>query len=110
VFTFVVLCYGNHISLQRSTRKALQQARNLVPTGAPLKVGFPFYFPFSATFYGPLMQGGAISVSPVADTDIQNPNVDLLIVRQRNLDRLQAIAPGKELLGEVGQWKIFKAK
>jgi hypothetical protein len=109
-FTFVYLCYGNYISLQRSSRRALQEARALLPTTTPLKVGFPFYFPFSATFYGPLMSGGEISVSPVADAQISNSDVDLFIVRGKDIDRLQAIAPDKQLLGKVGPWTIVKAR
>ncbi len=109
-FTFVVLCYGDHISLQRSTRRALEGARLLAPQSTPLRVGFPLYFPFSSTFYGPLTKGGPIQAVPVPDGQATTADVDLVLVHQRNLERFRESAPNVQPLGEVGAWKIFRAR
>lgn len=109
-FTFVVLCYGNHISLQRSTRRALEAARSLSPQQNPLKVGFPLYFPFSSTFYGSLTKGGPVKAVPVPDATRPPPDVEVLLVHERNVTRFRELAPEIQLVGEVGGWKIFRAR
>lgn len=109
-FTFVVLCYSNHISLQRSTRRAIEAARSLSPQQTPLKVGFPLYFPFSSTFYGPLTKGGPVEVAPVPEATKPPADITLLLVHERNVARFRELEPELQSVGEVGAWTIFRAR
>ncbi len=102
------LCFNNHLSTNRSSRRVLQAAQALVSPGTTLRVGFPFYFPFSAWFYHKQILGSQGSVFAVKEGDVANTPADLLIVRKRNLERLRKELPEAQELASVGQWKIIK--
>jgi 4-amino-4-deoxy-L-arabinose transferase-like glycosyltransferase len=102
------LCMNNYLSANRSSRRALEIARQLTPAGSPLRVGFPFYFPFSAWFYKPLTLEPQDKVLEVKQGDLAGAPADLLIVRKRNMERLRKELPNAREIGSVGQWRLIK--
>lgn len=102
------LCFNDHLSANRSSRRVLQVARQLTPAETPLRIGFPFYFPFSAWFYRPLVLGAHDTLVEVKDGDVATAHADLLIIRKRNLERLRKELPNAQEVGAEGQWRIIK--
>ncbi len=102
------LCFNNHLSSNRSSRRVLQAAQALVPAGQALRIGFPFYFPFSAWFYHRQVLGAAGEVLAIKEGDVASTPADLLIVRKRNVERLRKELPEAQEVGSIGQWRIIK--
>jgi 4-amino-4-deoxy-L-arabinose transferase-like glycosyltransferase len=87
------LCFNNNLSTNRSSRRVLQAAQALLPTDSGLRIGFPYYFPFSAWFYHKQILGAEGSVIAIEEGDVKTAPVDVLIVRKRNLERLKQELP-----------------
>jgi hypothetical protein len=109
-FSFVLLCYSDNLSNNRSSRRVLEEASRLVPSEAPLRVGFPFGIPFSSNFYAPLMTGRPVTVRLLPEDQIASADVDILIVRTKNTDKLRQFTQPGAQLGTVGKWSILKAR
>jgi len=101
------LCLNNHLSTNRSSRRALQMAQTLAQPGTTLRVGFPYYFPFSAYFYHKQTLGPQGSVLAVKEGEVAAAPADLLIVRKRNVERLRKELPDAQELASIGQWRII---
>jgi hypothetical protein len=101
------LCFNNYLSDNRSSRRALQLAKQLVPTKVGVKIGFAYYFPFSAYFYTPKIFGPESVAMEVEAEQLASSEVDLIIVRKRNLERLMRDLPQLKELGRLGQWRIL---
>ncbi len=102
------LCFNNHLSTNRSSRRVLTAAQSLVPASSNIRIGFPYYFPFSAWFYHKAILGSQGSVIAVKEGEVAQAPVDLLIVRQRNIERLRKELPEAQELLALGQWRIIK--
>lgn len=109
-FSFVLLCYSDNLSNNRSSRRVLEEASRLVPGDAPLRVGFPFGIPFSSNFYAPLMTGRPVTVRLLTEEQIAGADVDVLIVRTKNSDKLRQFTQPGAQLGTVGKWSILRAR
>jgi 4-amino-4-deoxy-L-arabinose transferase-like glycosyltransferase len=107
-FSFVLLCYSDNLSNNRSARRVLEQASNLMPGDKPLRVGFPFGIPFSSNFYAPLMNHRPVSVLLIPEEKIASADVDVMIVRTRDTATLERFTKLGERLGTVGKWSIFR--
>ena len=109
-FALASFCWDNSLSNNRSTRRLLQVVGSLGKPGFPLRVGFPLYFPFSATFYGPLAEDPKLMVVHVDEDKIPIADVDVLVVRDRNETAFLKAVPNKagEKLSEIGQWNIYR--
>jgi hypothetical protein len=107
-YSAATLCLNNHLSTNRSSRRALQAAQALVQPGVALRVGFPYYFPFSAYFYHKQVLGPEGSVLAVKEGEVVAAPVDVLIVRKRNIERLRKEVPNAQELASIGQWRIIK--
>jgi 4-amino-4-deoxy-L-arabinose transferase-like glycosyltransferase len=108
VFSFVLLCYSDNLSNNRSARRVLEMASNLAPGDKPLRVGFPFGIPFSSNFYAPLMTTRPISVVLLPEDKIASADVDVMIVRTRDAVTLERFTKLGDRLGTVGKWSIFR--
>jgi hypothetical protein len=108
VFALAAACFNNYLSDGRSSRRVLRLAETFGTPGTTLRIGFPFYYPFSSTFYGPQLTSSPIEAVPLKDEEVATPNTDLIIIRDKNLKRLLELDPHKELLGSVGPWRIFR--
>jgi hypothetical protein len=108
VYGAASFCFNNHLSSNRSSRRALEVVRTLVPAPAPVRLGLPFYVPFSASFYSRASGDRSLQLIPLDDEQIKSPQVDLLLVRKRNMNRLREGLPNIEELGSVGQWRIVR--
>jgi 4-amino-4-deoxy-L-arabinose transferase-like glycosyltransferase len=101
------ICSNTHLSENRSSRRTLHVANTLVPQGQPLRLGFPYYFPFSASFYAWELKRDSLQLTSFEESISEAQNVDLFIVRkERNLKRLLAECPSCKELAEVGHWRI----
>lgn len=108
VYALVVVCFSEHISMQRSSRRALEMASRMFPTPRDLKIGFPYYFPFSATFYGTTLGERSIETMLLKDGEIGTAPVDAILVRGSNAQRLEEADPQREVLGRIGRWTLFE--
>lgn len=109
-YACTILSFDQFISDKRSTRRALETVQTLFRDRTDIKVGFPFYFPFSATFYGPLGRPAAIDAIRIDETQISQPPADILLVRTRDLSKLRELSQSKEELAVVGEWHILKSQ
>ncbi len=107
VYGAATFCFNNSLSANRSSRRAIETAKLLNTMQHPLRIGFPYYFPFSAWFYRPLVLDSEDQVIAVKDGELATADVDLFIVRKRTIDRLKAELPDAREIGAVGQWRIF---
>lgn len=108
VYGAATFCYTNSLSANRSSRRALETAKKLSTTNHPLRIGFPYYFPFSAWFYRPLVLNNGDQVIALKEGELAAADVDLLIIRKRTLDRLKTELPEAKEIAAVGQWRIFR--
>lgn len=108
VFVSATICFNNYLSDNRSSRRVLQLAETFGTPGSKLRIGFPFYYPFSSTFYGPQLTPNTIEAIPLKDEEVAAATTDLIIIRKRNLERFHELDPNKELLATLGQWRIFR--
>ena len=108
LYGFATLCLDNNLSNNRSSLRVLTLASSLAKPDSTLSVGFPFYFPFSATFYGPLMTSPNMTIVQLDDEQVLLPPTDLIAVRRRNEAELLELDPAKQKLAEVGQWRIYR--
>jgi 4-amino-4-deoxy-L-arabinose transferase-like glycosyltransferase len=107
-YASATLCYNNYISDNRSSRRVLQLARKLLSEkDKGVKIGFPYYFPFSAYFYTPKIFGPGSVALEIEAEHLATADVDLMIIRKRNAERLKADLPQFKELGAQGQWRIF---
>jgi 4-amino-4-deoxy-L-arabinose transferase-like glycosyltransferase len=102
------LCLNNYLSVNRSSRQVLATVQTLNPSGTPLRVGFPFYFPFSAWFYAPQVLSPGSSLVEFEGGDLSAAAADVFVVRKRNLDRFKKELPDAHEIGAAGQWRIMK--
>lgn len=110
-YALASLCWNNTLSNDRSTRRVLEAVASLSKPDADVRVGFPIYFPFSATFYGPLSENPTLKIVHVEDNQVAGADVDVLVVRNRNEKELLGIDPslnGRKI-AELGQWNIYRA-
>lgn len=102
------LCLSNYLSVNRSSRQVLAAVQKLNPPGTALRVGFPFYFPFSAWFYAPQVLSPGSKVVEIEQGDIVEAPVDVFVIRNRNLERFKKELPEAQEIGAAGQWRIMK--
>ncbi len=109
MFALASFAWNNNLSNNRSTRRVLAVASSLAKPGAPeLRIGFSLYFPFSATFFGPLETSPPLRILNVDEGEITGSNADLLVVRKRNEEKFLEVSPGREKLAQIGQWRIYR--
>lgn len=109
-YSFVLLCYSDNLSNNRSSRRVLEEASRLVPGEAPLRVGFPFGIPFSSNFYAPLMTGRPVTVRLLTEEQIASADIDVLVVRTRDTKKLEKFTKPGAALSTVGKWSILSAR
>ncbi len=107
-YSAATLCLNNYLSTNRSSRRALEVAQQSTSSNQPLRVGFPFYFPFSAWFYAPQVLNPGSTVLEFEKGELATAPVDVLLVRKRNLSRLKEELPQAQEVGAVGQWHVLK--
>jgi 4-amino-4-deoxy-L-arabinose transferase-like glycosyltransferase len=109
-YALASVAWNNHISNNRSSRRVLELVASLSKPDAQIRVGFPVYFPFSSTFYGPLHQSPSLTIVNLEDPQIPNADVDVLVVRNRNEKELLGIDPtlSDKKLAEIGQWNVYR--
>jgi 4-amino-4-deoxy-L-arabinose transferase-like glycosyltransferase len=108
VYALVIVCFSEHISMNRSSRRALEMASRVFPQPKDLTIGFPFYFPFSATFYGTTLGERSIKTMLLKDNEIGSAAVDAILARGSNAQRLMESDPQRAVLGRVGRWTLFE--
>ena len=109
-FSFVLLCYSDNLSNNRSARRVLERASTLAPGNTPLRVGFPFGIPFSSNFYAPLMTSRPITVQLLTEEQIPNADVDVIVVRTKDAPKVEQLKHLGPQLGTVGRWSIIQAR
>jgi 4-amino-4-deoxy-L-arabinose transferase-like glycosyltransferase len=110
VYGSATLGMNNHLSKNRSARRALQVAHEIKKDKSKLKIGFPYYFPFSSAFYTPLIFADGAETLFLKEGQINSADFDILIVRERNLERLSKELPNTTELASEGQWRIIERK
>jgi hypothetical protein len=108
VFTLVIVCFSEHISTKRSSRRALEMARRIFPHQQELTIGFPSYFPFSATFYGTAPGERPVKTILLENSQVASAQVDVILVRGDNAKLLMEAEPTRKVLGRVGRWTLFE--
>jgi hypothetical protein len=108
VYGAASLCFNNHISNNRSTQAALQLVRTVLPPGTPVRLGLPYYVPFSAFFYSRAKQDTQLELVPLDEQTVATTPVDLFLVRQRNVNRLRQALPNVQEVGKIGQWQLLR--
>jgi 4-amino-4-deoxy-L-arabinose transferase-like glycosyltransferase len=109
VYFLVVACFSEHISLKRSSRRALQMAQDAFPHKRELTIGFPFYYPFSATFYDTTIAGGSFTTMLLDAKEIPAAPVDALLVRGHdNAKKFQELFPQRKVIAQQGRWTLFE--
>jgi 4-amino-4-deoxy-L-arabinose transferase-like glycosyltransferase len=132
LYALVIVCLSEHISMNRSSRRALEMARRMFPQQRELTIGFAFYFPFSATFYGSIPGESTITSMPLNESEVGSAAVDAILVRgphksasgrgtngsgsgegsdKERIDNVERIArayPERKVLGKVGRWTLFE--
>ncbi len=107
IYGAATFCFNNHLSNNRSSRRALHAANALIPQEQPLRIGFPYYFPFSASFYAPELNRSTIQLRNFEESVQGAQDIDLFLVRkERNMQRLLAECPTCKELSRVGHWRI----
>lgn len=104
----VVVSLDNFISTNRSSKRVLTRAKTLHGAETSPIIGFPYYFPFSASFYAPSILGSTENIIDVRDGHLIKTEADLLIVRKRNLNKLYKELPTAKEIASLGQWRIIK--
>jgi len=102
------LCFDNHLSTNRSSRRVLSVAHSIAAPDKPLRIGFAYYYPFSAWFYAPQTVGSQATLLELEEGNLGSAQADLLIVRKRNFERLKKELPNAQEVASVGQWRIVK--
>ncbi len=108
VYMLVFVCFSEQISMNRSSRRALELALRAFPQPRELTIGFPYYFPFSATFYGTALGDRSITTTVLEETQIGSAPVDAILVRGANAQRLELAHPEKKMLGRIGRWTLYE--
>jgi hypothetical protein len=81
----------------------------MVPAGSPLRIAFPYYYPFSAAFYAKELNRAEVTLTYFEETVGDTSNVDLLLVRKAgNMRRVMADCSSCQEVGRVGHWYIVK--
>ena len=86
----------------------LATVKSFSPPDAPVRIGFAYYFPFSAWFYAPQTIGPKATLLELEEGNLGTSQADLLVVRKRNLDRLKKELPNAQEIASEGQWRIVK--
>ena len=112
VYALLIPCADIQISKNRSTREIIKLAERLVG-GAPqgeFKVGFGYNLPFSASFYSRILSTPQrkITVSQVTAENLKNPSEHVILVRGKAEGTLLALDPGKQKLGQMDKWNVYK--
>jgi 4-amino-4-deoxy-L-arabinose transferase-like glycosyltransferase len=109
-FTYgaAVLCFNNHLSNNRSSKRILELVKRDFVKDSPLLVAFPYYFPFSARFYTTGVTEGNLTIKRLMPEEVATGQADLLIVRKRNLARLLGDRPNLSEVASLGQWRVMK--
>jgi 4-amino-4-deoxy-L-arabinose transferase-like glycosyltransferase len=102
-------CAHNYLSDNRSTHRALRLIRTLVPPEVPVRVGFPYYFPFSASFYSRAARDSRMTLVPLKEGEVKGADVDLFVIRRRNTQKFREETGLATIDAELGQWRIVKA-
>lgn len=108
VFTLACLCWNNHLSGRRSSRRVLDLASTFGKPDRELRVAFPLYYPFSVNFYGPLHSNPSLKIIHLKDDEIATSDADIFVVRDRNEAQFEKLAPGKQKLAETNHWNIYR--
>lgn len=109
-YALASFAWNNHLSNNRSTRRVLETVASLASPNSQVRVGFPLYFPFSSTFYGPLHQNPSLTIVNLEDPQVPNADVDVLVVRNRNEKELFVVDPSlaEKKIAEIGQWNVYR--
>jgi len=107
VYGGATMCFSTYLSENRSARRVLHMANELIPKGQPLRIGFPYYFPFSASFYSPELKRDELQLTYFEESVKDAQNIDLFLIRkERNMKRLLAECPTCQELATIGHWRI----
>jgi hypothetical protein len=101
------LCFDNHLSNSRSTRRVLELAASLSQPGEPITVGFRGDLPFSASFYKDLVADGRIKVIGVYDQQLSTASADFIAARKSGIDAVKAARPNGTVVGKIGKWQLL---
>jgi len=110
VYACAILSFDRHLSENQSTRITLEKIRAFPNSNRDIKVGFPFYFPSSATFYGPLSRSTLIDAIQIDEAQLSQSPPDLIVVRKRDIPKLRGSFRSLEQLAVVGQWHILRSR
>jgi 4-amino-4-deoxy-L-arabinose transferase-like glycosyltransferase len=113
LFSCAIGLLAPHISANRSTRDVLAFAQDWGTTRhkAQVRVGFAYNYPFSAGFYGTppgseTPQATILTV-PVSTDQLTSTDVDLLVVRNRNVSQLTGLPANWRRIETQGAWEVF---
>lgn len=101
-------CARNYLSDNRSTHRVLRLVRTLVPPETPVRIGFPYYFPFSASFYSRAARDSLVTLVPLKEGQVKDAHVDLFIIRRRNTQKFREETGNASIDAELGQWRIIR--
>ena len=109
-YALASLCWNNHLSNNRSSRRVLEVVASLSKPDSEVRVGFPLYFPFSSTFYGPLSKSPSLKIVNLENNEIVGADVDVIVVRNRNEAEFLKLDPSRDgqRIAEIGQWNIYR--
>jgi hypothetical protein len=108
VYGAASMCFANHLSNNRSTQQVLKLVRTVIPPGTPVRLGLPYYVPFSAFFYSRAQKDAQLELVPLDEETVKTTAVDLLLVRQRNVNRLREALPNVKEVASLGQWRLMR--
>ena len=108
VYGAASMCFNSHLSSNRSTQEALKLVRTVIPPGTPVRLGLPYYVPFSAFFYSRAQGDAQLELVPLNEETVKTTAVDLFLVRQRNVNRLREALPNVQEVESIGQWRIMR--
>jgi hypothetical protein len=84
-------------------------AQDAFPHKRELTIGFPFYYPFSATFYDTTIAGGSFTTMLLDAKEIPAAPVDALLVRGHdNAKKFQELFPQRKVIAQQGRWTLFE--
>ncbi len=101
------LCFDNHLSNSRSTRRVLELAASLHDTNKPLTVAFRGDLPFSASFYKDLVTANTIQVVGVHDEELSSTTADFIAARKSGIDVVTTARPNGVIVGKIGKWSLL---
>jgi 4-amino-4-deoxy-L-arabinose transferase-like glycosyltransferase len=101
-------CTNNYLSNNRSSHRVLRLVRTIAPSEATPRIGFPYYYPFSASFYSKADPELRSTSRSLKEGEVKDADVDFFVVRRRNMQKFREETGITTEVASVGQWRIVR--